>query len=162
MIKRAATLGDRVILNLYPTDRIRHAIALMNESCQKVGGKHRPTLSVMLYSYVLGDDQKGLEAGKDLVAFYASAPAYSALFSSIGYMSEAEAMFDAWKAKDREAVRRNVTREMIDKIMVLGTIQDLRERIKLYHENGVDDVFISPSPFGDYQENINEVLHHYF
>jgi alkanesulfonate monooxygenase SsuD/methylene tetrahydromethanopterin reductase-like flavin-dependent oxidoreductase (luciferase family) len=51
---------------------------------------------------------------------------------------------------------------MIDKLAVLGTVRELRERVKEYHENGVDDVFISPSPFGDYEANVNEVLHHYF
>jgi probable F420-dependent oxidoreductase len=162
MIEKAAQLGDRVILNLYPTDRIKHAISLMDEGCRQAGGKSRPTLSVMLYSYVLGDDEKGIDAVKDLVSFYASARAYSALFSSLGFSLEAKAMMDAWKAKDRHAVKRNVSREMIDRIMVLGTVRELRERVKEYHENGVDDVFISPSPFGDYEANVNEVLSHYF
>jgi probable F420-dependent oxidoreductase len=162
MIKKAAKLGDRVILNLYPTDRIKHAISLMDEGCRQAGGKKRPTLSVMLYSYVLGDYDKGLEAGKDLISFYASAPAYSSLFANLGFKSEAKAMMNAWKAKEREAVRRSVSSQMIDKLAVVGTVRELRERVKEYHENGVDDVFISPSPFGDYEANVNEVLHHYF
>ena len=162
MIKKAATLGDRVILNLYPTERIGHAIKLMEGSQRASSVRSRPTLSVMLYAHVLGDDEKGLQAAKDLVAFYASAPAYSALFSSIGFAAQAKAMMEAWKTKDRELVKRNVTRQMIDKIMVLGTVRDLQERVELYHESGVDDVFISPSPFGDYEANVNEVLRHYF
>lgn len=162
MIKRAAKLGDRVILNLYPTDRIKHALSLVNEGCREAGGKERPKLSVMLYSYVLGDDGKGLEVAKDLISFYASAPAYSSLFSSLGFAAEANAMLSAWKAKDREAVKRSVSRQMIDKLAVLGTVRELRERVKEYHSQGVDDVFISPSPFGDYEANVNEVLHHYF
>lgn len=162
MIKRAAKLADRVILNLYPTDRIKHALSVMDEGCREVDGKERPTLSVMLYSYVLGDDTKGLEAGKDLISFYASAPAYSRLFSNLGFVTEANAMMAAWKAKDRDAVKRSVSRQMIDKLAVLGTVRELRERVKEYHENGVDDVFISPSPFGDYEANVNEVLHNYF
>jgi len=162
MIKKAAALGDRVILNLYPTGRIRHAIRLIDDGQRISRGKSRPILSVMLYAYLLGDDEKGIDAAKDLVAFYASAPAYSKLFSSIGFEAEAQAMMAFWKAKDRESVKRTVTREMIDKLMVLGTISDLRERVKLYHEKGVDDVFITPSPFGNFEANVNEVLHRYF
>ena len=162
MIKKAAMLGERVILNLYPTDRIHHAVELLEGATRNVSGKGRPILSVMLYSDFLGDEAKGLEAAKDLVSFYASAPAYSALFSRIGFANEAKAMMEAWETKDRDGVKRTVTRQMIDSIMVLGTIRDLRERVKAYHENGVDDVFISPSPFGDYESNIDEVLHHYF
>ncbi len=162
MVKKAAQFADRVILNLYPTNRIKHALSLLDEGCLEAGGKTRPTLSVMLYAYVLGNEDKGLEAGRELVSFYASAPAYSTLFSSLGYKSEALAMIEAWKAKDRDAVKRIVNRQMIDQLTVFGTIRDLRERVKLYHENGVDDVFICPSPFGDYEANINEVLNHYF
>jgi alkanesulfonate monooxygenase SsuD/methylene tetrahydromethanopterin reductase-like flavin-dependent oxidoreductase (luciferase family) len=134
----------------------------MKDATVNMSGKTKATLSVMLYSHVLGDDEKGLEAAKDLVSFYASAPAYSALFSSIGYADEAKSMTEAWKAKDRDAVKRNVTREMIDEIMVLGTVRDLRQRISAYHERGVDDVFISPSPFSDYEANIDEILRNYF
>ena len=103
-----------------------------------------------------------MDAAKDLISFYASAPAYSALFSSIGFPNEAKAMLEGWKNRDREAVRKNVTRQMIDKMIVLGRIEDLRERVRKYHEAGVDDVFISPSPFGDYEGNVNEVITKYF
>jgi 5,10-methylenetetrahydromethanopterin reductase len=162
MVARAAQVADRIILNLYPLDRVKHAVSVVEEACQKAGIKSKPILSVMLYSHVLGDDEKGLQAGKDLVSFYASAPAYARLFASLGFAAEAKAMTEAWKTKDRESVRRNVTAEMIDKLMVLGNIRDLRERVKFYHEAGVDDVFITPSPFGDYEGNVNEVLQHYF
>lgn len=162
MVRKASQFGDRVILNLYPPDRIKHAISLIDEGCRQANRKDHPVLSVMLYSYALGDDEKALDACKDLVSFYASAPAYSSLFSSLGFANEAKAMMDSWKVKDRDAVKLNVTRAMIDRMMVLGTVRELRERVKQYHEQGVDDVFISPSPFGDFEANVNEVLQHYF
>jgi probable F420-dependent oxidoreductase len=155
MIRKAASLADRIILNLYPTDRIEHAIDLIDKS---IGSKSRPVLSVMLYAYVVGDNEDGLNAAKDLVAFYASAPAYSSLFASMGFAREAKAMMDAWQARDRDAVKRIVSSQMIDRLLVLGNIGDLRERVKIYHENGVSDIFIAPSPFGDYHANIREVL----
>lgn len=162
MIRKAAMIGDRVILNLYPVERIAHAKALIDEGCKSAGRKERPILSVMLYSYLLGDDEKGAEAARDLISFYASAPAYSSLFSSVGFPDEANAMFEAWKNRDREAVRKNITRQMIDKLIVLRGIGELRERIRRYHEAGVDDVFISPSPFGDYEGNVKETITKYF
>jgi probable F420-dependent oxidoreductase len=161
MITKASTWGDSVILNLYPTERVGHAVKLM-EMAHRISGRAQPTLSVMLYAYVLEDGEKALEAAKDLIAFYASAPSYSALFSSIGFAAEAKTMMEAWKAKDKGLVKRTVTRQMIDKVMVLGSIRDLRDRVKLYHEVGVDEVLISPSPFGDFTANVNEVLQHYF
>jgi alkanesulfonate monooxygenase SsuD/methylene tetrahydromethanopterin reductase-like flavin-dependent oxidoreductase (luciferase family) len=162
MIRKAGALADRVILNLYPTRRVKRAVGLIEEGRRDAGKRDRATVSVMLYAHVLGDDEKGLQAAKELVAFYASAPAYSALFSSIGYADEAKVMSDAWRTKDKESVKRAVTRGMIDDIMVLGNIRELRNRVKSYHEEGVEDVFISPSPFAAFGDNVNEVLKHYF
>lgn len=156
MIKKAASLADRIILNLYPTDRIKHALDLIDKT---IASKPRPVFSVMLYASVLGDNEVGLDAAKDLVAFYASAPAYSSLYASMGFAREAKAMTDGWQARDRDTVKRAVSRQMIDQLMVLGNVRDLRERIKIYHENGVNEVFVTPSPFGDYEGNIKEVLH---
>ena len=160
MIRKAAKVADRIILNLYPTDRIPHALNVIDEAASS-GGRSKPILSVMLYADVVGDGERGLDTAKDLVSFYASAPAYSALFGSVGFASEATAMMDAWKTKDREAVKRVVTRPMIDRLMVLGTIEDVRDRVRIYQETGVDDVFIVPSPFADYERNINEIVHNY-
>ena len=162
MIRKAAMLADRIILNLYPVERVAHARALIDEGCKSAGRKERPILSVMLYSYLLGDDEKGAEAAKDLIGFYASAPAYSSLFSSVGFPIEAKAMLEGWKNRDREMVRKNITRQMIDKLIVVGGIGELRKRIRMYHEVGVDDVFISPSPFGDYEGNVKEAITKYF
>lgn len=157
MISKASSLADRVILNLYPTDMIGHAVDLMGIATHG----RRPILSVMLYAHVLGDDERGMNAGKDLVSFYASAPPYSSLFSSMGFAHEAKAMMEGWQSRDRDAVKRAVTREMIDRLMVIGKVRDLRERVKIYHENGVDDVFICPSPFGDYEVNVTEILRNF-
>lgn len=160
MVARAAKTADRVILNLYPPRRIQHALSII-ESASRAEKKPRPILSVMLYAYVLEDMNRGIEAGKDLVAFYSSAPAYAALFSSIGYESESRTMTDSWKAKDRDGVKRAVTLDMVKALTVLGSIQDLKERVEEYHAAGVDDVFICPTPFGEYEANIEEILAKY-
>ena len=160
MIAKAAKLADRIILNLYPPQRVKHALSIVDEACHSEG-KSRPILSVMLYAYVLGDHDRGVEAGKDLVAFYASAPAYAALFSSIGYEAESKAMTAAWKARDRDRVKGVVKVEMINALTVLGSVQDLKERVEQYHRAGIDDVFICPTPFADYEANTQEILKKY-
>jgi len=156
MLRKAATIGDRIILNLYSVDRIKHATGIINDAC-KSAGKTAPILSVMLYTQ-LTNINDNLDPAKDLISFYASSPAYSLLFSNSGFSKEAKAMQEAWKKKDRTAVKSNVTEEMIKKFMLVGSMQNLRERIRQYHEAGVNDVFISPSPFGNYEETLNAVI----
>ena len=161
MIARAAKVADRIVLNLYPTQRIRNAVAIIRDACRVTGKATPPILSVMLYAYVLPDHGRGMEAGRDLVAFYASAPAYAALFASSGYASESKAMTAAWAARDRDGVKRAVGENMVNALTVLGSVQDLKKRVKEYHDAGVNDVFICPTPFGDYEGNIQEILGKY-
>jgi alkanesulfonate monooxygenase SsuD/methylene tetrahydromethanopterin reductase-like flavin-dependent oxidoreductase (luciferase family) len=71
-------------------------------------------------------------------------------------------MLEAWKRRDSDSAKRNVTREMVDKLMVLGSVKDVKQRVKMYHEAGVEDVSISPSPFRNYEENLNGVLTKFF
>jgi alkanesulfonate monooxygenase SsuD/methylene tetrahydromethanopterin reductase-like flavin-dependent oxidoreductase (luciferase family) len=118
-------------------------------------------MSAMLYAYMLDNINRGIEAGKELAAFYGSAPPYLALFSSLGYDRESKAMVAAWKEKDRERVKATVPVEMVKSLTVLGSTQDLRDRITEYFKVGIDDVFICPTPFGDYEANLREILAKY-
>jgi len=161
MVKKAALLADRVILNLYPATRIKHARSLIENEIQRSDKTKPPNLSVMLYADVFGDGEEGIDAGRELISFYASSPAYSNLFSTIGFKDEANAMQEAWKRKDKDSVKKNVARRMIDELMVIGGMSELGERVMSYHENGVDDVFICPSPFRRYEENVTEILKFY-
>ena len=161
MVRKAATLADRIILNLYPTKQVGHARSLIDRETQEPPKRVTPLLSIMLYADVLGNDEQGEDAARELVSFYSSAPAYSALFSKIGFRYEANAMLEAWKSKDKDSVKRKIPLRMIDELMVVGKISDLRERVKAYHESGVDDVFICPSPFRNYEKNLTEILNHY-
>jgi probable F420-dependent oxidoreductase len=160
MIAMSARLADRVILNLYPPSRVKHALSIIEDVC-KGKGRARPVLSVMLYAYVSGNTDRGIEAGKELVAFYGSAPAYSALFTSLGYERESEAMMAGWKEKDRERVKEAVPIDMVKSLTVLGSTQHLKERVTEYLQAGIDDVFICPTPFGEYEANIREILEKY-
>jgi alkanesulfonate monooxygenase SsuD/methylene tetrahydromethanopterin reductase-like flavin-dependent oxidoreductase (luciferase family) len=161
MIAKSAKLADRIILNLYPPHRVKHAVSIIEDACRLAENRPHPILSVMLYAYVLPTRDRGIEAGKDLVAFYASAPAYAALFSNIGYETESKAMTAAWKVRDRDSVKRAVTMEMVNALTVFGSIEDLKDRVLQYHKAGIDDVFICPTPFGDYEANIREILEKY-
>ena len=160
MLAKSAGLADRIILNLYPPSRVQHALSIIDEVC-KANGRPRPIMSAMLYAYMLDNINRGIEAGKELAAFYGSAPPYLALFSSLGYDRESKAMVAAWKEKDRERVKATVPVEMVKSLTVLGSTQDLRDRITEYFKVGIDDVFICPTPFGDYEANLREILAKY-
>lgn len=157
MIALASRLADRVILNLYPPDMIGEAKKIMREA----DPSSRAELSVMVYAYVLGESERGLQASKDLVAFYSSSEAYAKLFARAGFEKEAKMALQAWQNRDREAVKKSITEQMVRRLMVYGDIGALRERVKAYLDEGVDDVLIAPCPTGDYLENARKIIEQY-
>lgn len=156
MVALASRLADRVILNLYPPDMVGEAKKIMREANSKA------ELSVMLYAYVLGETDRGLQASKDLIAFYSSSEAYAKLFARAGFGEQAKKALEAWQKKDREAVKKSITEEMVGRLMVYGDLRKLRERVKAYLDEGVDDVMIAPCPTGDYLENASQIIERYF
>ncbi len=157
MIKIATRYADRIILNLYSVRLIKEAIKVVEEESRKIG-KVRPTLSVMLYTYLLGTQEKDYEAAKELIAFYGSSEAYSKLFSRAGFKEEARNMLRAWELGNKDMVKKSISDKMIRELLAFGEKKELIERIKQYHESGVEDVFIAPFPFGDVQSNIKVIL----
>lgn len=150
MIRLASQHADQVILNLYPVEKVKYVLPLTKSA----------ESSVMLYC-VIASDEKALDAAKELLAFYGSSQAYARLFASFGFSEEAKAMLNAWERKDREGAKRAVTQKMVEDLMVLGDIKLLRDRVKQYHEVGISEVLIAPSPFGDFLENIKAVVENY-
>ena len=158
MVRKAAILADQVILNLSNLERVRQVREMIDMEARKTGRIGRPKLSMMLYAYVLGDGDQGLMAAKDLFTFYSSAPAYRKLFSRLGYKREAEEMERLWSQRDRSAIPSVISRAMIDDLMVVGGISDLRQRVRQFEENGVDEVMIAPCPTSRFVENADLVI----
>ncbi len=158
MVGLAARVADRVILNLYPPDLVGDALRVMADA----NPNSRVRVAVMLYAYVLGESDRGLQAARDLIAFYSSSDAYSKLFARAGFMEQSKKALEAWRLRDRESVRKAITDDMVNKLMVYGDIGTLRRRVKEYHDNGVDDVLIAPCPTGEYLENAEHIIKNYF
>jgi len=156
MIKLAAKIADMVILNLYPPGMIGEAKKVINETGRK------PKLSVMLYAYVLGEGEREFNISRDLIAFYTSSEAYIKLFKRAGFGQEAERAFRGWQERNRDAVRNAITEEMVKTLMAYGDIKTLRERVKAYLDEGVDNVLIAPCPTGDYMENAKLIIESFF
>ncbi len=152
MVQLAAKIADMLILNLYPPIMIGEARKVISETGRK------PRLSVMLYAYVLGEGERGFNISRDLIAFYSSSEAYVKLFKRAGFEQEADRAFRGWQARNRDAVRNAITEEMIKSLMVYGDIKTLRERVRAYQDEGVDNILVAPCPTGDYMENARLII----
>ncbi len=145
MIEMAAEFGDGVIFNLWP----RSALPKMMEHV-KIGaeraGKNWQEVEVVNRAMVLATDDKA--AGRDLfrAAFapYYATPVYNKFLAWAGYDAAAATITEGWAAKDREKTTGALTDDLIDEIAIIGTEEEIQERIRADAAGGVHTHIIAP------------------
>jgi probable F420-dependent oxidoreductase len=75
---------------------------------------------------------------------YATVPVYEAFFRWLGHGEAIEEMVTAWKAKDRQAAAAAAPWELIAETFVLGSPEEMRERIDAFVEGGITLPVLTP------------------
>jgi hypothetical protein len=81
-----------------------------------------------------------------MIAFYGSVKSYAGLFEVCGFGREAEAMRNAFAARDIDAMIACVTDEMIDELSAAGTPRQVRNHLRRF-EALADEVILFPPAF---------------
>lgn len=145
MIEMAAEHGDGVIFNLWP----KSALPKMLEHV-KIGagraGKKVEEVEIVNRAMVLATDDK--VAGRNLfrAAFapYYATPVYNKFLAWAGFDDAARTITEGWAEKNREKTTSALTDEMIDEIAIIGTEDEIRERIQADADGGVHTSIIAP------------------
>jgi probable F420-dependent oxidoreductase len=93
-----------------------------------------------------------------MFASYATVPVYAAFFRWLGYGEQIDPMVEAWEAKDREAAIAAAPWELIEDTFVLGTPEQMRERLDAYVEGGITLPILTPVTMPDKQEELVQAL----
>ncbi len=160
MILRASRLADKIILNFRPADRINDVRSKVSEYVSTLG-KEKPQLSVMLYFVLDEGDQTGIEVARELINFYMYSDSYCKLFTSLGFSSEVNAASRAIAKGVATEARKNISENMIEKLLVVGDMKKLMDRANACLQNGADEVLLVPSPFGSYENYIKHIVAEY-
>lgn len=145
MIEMAAEFGDGVIFNLWP----RSALPKMMEHV-KIGaeraGRNWQDVEIVNRAMVLATDDKA--RGRDLfrAAFapYYATPVYNKFLAWAGYGAAADTITEGWATKDREKTTAALTDDLIDEIAIIGTEEEIQDRIRADAEGGVHTHIIAP------------------
>lgn len=145
MIEMAAEIGDGVVFNLWP----KHALPKMMEHVRigaERAGKNPDDVEIVNRSMILACDDKKL--GRDLfrAAFapYYATPVYNKFLSWAGYQDAADAISKGWAAKDRAMTAGAMSDAMIDQIAIIGSEEEIRERVQQDAEAGIDTHIVAP------------------
>ncbi len=145
MIEMAAEVGDGVIFNLWPKGALPKMMEHVKIGAERAG-KKAEDVEIVNRAMVLCTDDK--EYGRNLfrAAFapYYATPVYNKFLAWAGYTEAADTITEGWAAKDREKTSGALTDEMIDEIGIIGSEDEIRERIQADADGGVDTHIIAP------------------
>ena len=145
MIEMAAEVGDGVIFNLWPKGALPRMMAHVKIGAER-GGKSVEEIEVVNRAMVLVTDDKAM--GRDIfrAAFgpYYATPVYNAFLAWAGYEDAAAQIREGWAARNREKTAAALSDEMVDEIAIIGTADEVRERIRSDAAGGVHTSIIAP------------------
>lgn len=150
MIEMAAEHGDGVIFNLWPKRALPRMLEHVRIGAERAGKTVEELEIVNRYVVVLNDDR---DAGREIfrrhfVPYFAN-PVYNKFLEWAGFVDEARELLAGWAARDRQRTAAAFTDEIVDEIGVIGTADEVRERIRSHADQGITTSIIAPAERSD-------------
>ena len=144
MLKVAGQVGDGVILNWLSPDDVPRSVAVVREAARRAG-RDPEAIEVTARLFVNLDPPS---PESDLVvrrhiAGYLNVPVYRAFQAWLGRTEALGPMWAAWGAGDRKGAVAAVPTRVMDDLVPRGSLAELKARIQLYLDRGIDTAFLS-------------------
>ncbi|MEM8563424.1 MAG: LLM class flavin-dependent oxidoreductase [Pseudomonadota bacterium] len=145
MLEMAAEVGDGVIINLWPQGALPRMLEHIKVGAERAG-KSAEDVEVVNRAMVLVTDDKAAARDMFRASFgpYYATPVYNKFLAWAGYEEAAAAIREGWAAKDRDKTAAAMSDAMIDEIAVIGSAEEVRERINADVQTGVHTQIIAP------------------
>jgi probable F420-dependent oxidoreductase len=150
MVKLAAAEAGIAITNwLAPADVLT------------VRGVAGPDCELVARIFVIPTDDAGTARyiGKRVLAAYLTVPVYAAFHEWLGRGEIIAPMLTAWNAGDRKGAVDAIPDDLVDELVIHGSLEHCRERVAQYHSTGLDTpvIAILPAPGLDLAEVIGKL-----
>ncbi|MGH3274773.1 MAG: LLM class flavin-dependent oxidoreductase, partial [Streptosporangiaceae bacterium] len=150
MIKLAARESDAVITNwLAPGDVPR---------VREVAGPDAE-LVARIFVCPTTDADVARAVGRRAIAAYLTVPVYAAFHEWLGRGEVLAPMQKAWAAGDRRGALDEIPDEVVDDLIIHGSLEACRDGVARYHETGLDTTVISllPAPGADLATSLRKL-----
>lgn len=148
---QSGEIADGVLPIYWPSGRYGELRQLLDEGSAAVG---RPAHSVAIAPYittaVIADESQRAAArqkAREPIAFYIGRMGrfYAEMLSRYGYSDEVAAVREGWQTGP-DTARDRVPDAMLDDTAIVGTTDEVREKLARWHALGVDEPLISMPP----------------
>lgn len=140
MRKLAGKVADGVVLNSLSTPEfIRRSIELIDEGATKAGRSLEDVeigCSIVISAHE--DREEAIAAAKRGLMFYIIYPEFNPIVETTKFMTEVEALRNAYWGGDEKGAYELITEELLEDFVVFGTPEECREKIGRYEDAGVE------------------------
>ena len=139
MLRLAGREADGAITNWLAATDVPQVRAELGEGSE---------LAARIFVCPTEDADAARALGRMLISTYLTVPAYAAFHDWLGRGEALCPMREAWAAGDRKAASKAIPDEVVDALIVHGSLDECRARVAEYQTAGVDTPIIALLPTG--------------
>ncbi|MBI4635952.1 MAG: LLM class F420-dependent oxidoreductase [Candidatus Rokubacteria bacterium] len=144
MLRVAGEVADGAILNWLSPDDVPKSVAVVREAAAKAG--RDPDTIEITARLMINVDPPGPDSDvivRRHVTAYLNVPVYRAFQEWLGRAEALGPMWDAWGRGDRRAAVAAVPAKVVDDLILRGSMEAIRARVRRYMDAGIDTAFLS-------------------
>jgi probable F420-dependent oxidoreductase len=143
MLRLAGREADGVILNWLGADDVRTSLAEVD----RAGGAGKKVVA-RIFVTPSEDVELARMVGRRMITAYLNVHAYAEFHRWLGRGPALQPMWDAWAAGDRKAALAAIPDEVVDDLVIHGSMAECRAHIQRYVDNGVTVPALAILPIG--------------
>jgi probable F420-dependent oxidoreductase len=138
MLQLAGEKADGVIINMLGERHVPKVVAEVRKGAERAGKNPDDIEIVMRVQCAITDNPQQIrDAFAGAFGAYIVAPGYDTFFAWQGYQDVVDGVRAGRAAKDRAASRAAVSQEILEDLVVVGTADEVRARLKTFMNAGV-------------------------
>src|SRR6059036_1616633 len=143
MLRVAGEVGDGAILNWLAADDVPKSVAVVHEAAARAG--RDPGAIEITARLLVNIDPPGPAADTAVrrhVTAYLNVPVYCAFHEWLGRTASLGPMWEAWARGDRKAAVAAVPEQVMNDLILRGSIEEIRKAVIRYLDAGIDTAFL--------------------
>jgi probable F420-dependent oxidoreductase len=139
MLRLAGEEADGAILNWLAASDVAQCRAQVGE---------KKTIAARLFVIPLDDADRARFIARRMISSYLTVPTYAEFHRWLGRGEALTPMWEAWAQGDRKLANEVIPDEVVDELVIHGSVDACREHVERYIEAGVEIPTIAIVPFG--------------
>lgn len=143
MLRVAAEVADGAILNWLSADDVLKSLSVVREAAAKAGRDPKSIeITARLFINVDPPTPESDLAVRRHIAAYLNVPVYKAFHEWLGRADLLAPMWEAWARGDRRGAVAAIPEQVVNDLILRGSMAEIRAQVLRYMEAGLDTAFL--------------------